>query len=246
MNEVLAIALHSMHYDMASVDHVAINMSNMTTPGYRSEFVSVRPFASYLNGTGVTVDDINSVQNDTQDKLSVKTDTHLGTLKLTGQNLDLALATEGYFEVTTDNGPAYTRQGNFHVDSRGRLATADGNPVIGKGGEIYLGTSQPTIDSSGNVLENGKIVGQIKVVQFDNPKNMKKMGNGIVAAGTGMTVLSDTETQIRQGYLENSNVNSMREMMQMMKTMRHFETMQKIAQGYDSMLGTAFQKLGDM
>jgi flagellar basal-body rod protein FlgG len=246
MNEVLAIALHSMHYDMASVDHVAMNMSNMATPGYRSELVSLRPFASYLNGSGVAVDSVDPVQNGVDVRLSVKTDTHLGTLKLTGQNLDVALATEGYFEVATENGPAYTRQGNFHVDSRGRLATADGNPVMGKSGEIYLATSQPTIDSAGNVLENGKPVGQIKVVRFDNSKELKKMGNGIVAAGTGMTELSDTETQIRQGFLENSNVNSMREMMQLMKTMRHFETMQKIAQGYDTMLGTAFQKLGDM
>jgi len=68
----------------------------------------------------------------------------------------------------------------------------------------------------------------------------------MVSAGAGMTVVDDTNVQIRQGALENGNVSSMQEMMQLIRTMRHFESMQKMTQGYDDMLGTAIRKLGDL
>lgn len=84
------------------------------------------------------------------------------------------------------------------------------------------------------------------MVRFDSPKTLRRLGEGMVAAGTGMAVVDDAGLQIRQGALENGNVNSMQEMMQLIQTMRHFESMQKMTQGYDDMLGTAIRKLGDL
>lgn len=139
----------------------------------------------------------------------------------------------------------------------GRLVTAQGYPVMGKNGEIFLTTQTPVIDSVGNVTEPnaatgpsavnpGTPIAQIKVVKFDTPKTLQRLGEGLVAAGTGMTVVDDVNVQIRQGALENGNVSSMQEMMQLIQTMRHFESVQKITQGYDEMIGTAIRKLGDL
>ena len=180
-----------------------------------------------------------------------------GTVKLTGEPMDVALAGDGFFEVTTPSGPAYTRQGNFRTDAMGRLVTAQGYPVMGKNGEVFLTTQTPVIDAMGNVTEPNATTGpsavnprtpiaQIKVVKFDAPKTLQRLGEGLMASGSGMTVMDDANVQIRQGALENGNVSSMQEMMQLIQTMRHFESVQKVTQGYDEMIGTAIRKLGDL
>lgn len=71
------------------------------------------------------------------------------------------------------------------------------------------------------------------------------MGDGLMAAGPGMKLVADDEVQVRQGFLENSNVSSTYEMTTLVHAMRHFESMQRVAQGYDDMLGTAIRKLGE-
>lgn len=253
MQEIFAITLASMHQDMARLDGVALNLANVSTPGYKRGIVSTQPFATLVDAVDGRADasaaDATGVQ--------VLNDMRPGTVKLTGELLDVALAGDGFFEVTTPSGPAYTRQGNFRKDALGRLVTAQGYPVMGKNGEIFLTTQTPVIDAMGNITEPnattgpsavspGTPVAQLKVIKFDSPKTLQRLGEGMVSAGPGMTVVDDTNVQIRQGALENGNVSSMQEMMQLIQTMRHFESMQKMTQGYDDMLGTAIRKLGDL
>jgi flagellar basal-body rod protein FlgG len=261
MEQVLAVTLASMHQDMNRMDRVALNVANLSTPGYKREVAASRPFVDFVDQTDGVVRAADSPRLLTPALTSaaaqVLLDTRPGTVKLSGQTLDLALAGDGFFEVSTETGPAYTRQGSFRVDARGRLVTAQGLPVMGKSGEIYLTTQTPVIDAAGNITEPdattgpsavapGTPIAQIKVVRFDNAKSMQRLGNGLMEAGQNMTVVNETDAQIRQGALESSNVDSAVEMVQMMQTMRHFETMQKITQGYDDMLGTAIHKLGDL
>ncbi|AMO95591.1 flagellar hook-basal body family protein [Collimonas fungivorans] len=250
MEELLGIALQSMQQDMARVDRVAMNLSNALTPAYKREVAVVRAQSSSQANSFARLLDAGMAdamaRNVPENQVEVLSDIRPGTLKSTGQNLDLAIAGSGYFEVQTENGAAYTRQGNFRMDARGRLVTAQGYAVMGKGGDIYLNTSQPSIDAAGNIVENKLPVGQLKIVQFDKPASLRRLGDGLVAAGEGMAQLQDSEIQVKQGYLENANVSSMHEMVELTQTMRHFESMQKVAQGYDEMLGTAIRKLGDM
>jgi len=190
----------------------------------------------------------------------VRPDLRPGTLKSTGQSLDVALASSGYFEVATETGPAYTRQGNFHVDARGRLVTAQGHPVMGKGGEIFLKSATPVIDAAGNVYDaqpggnspadasnTQQAVAQIKIVEFEDKAAAQRIGDGLTSVGSdSVLAMKDADVQLKQGYLENSNVNAMQEMVQMIQTMRHFESVQKIALGYDEMTGQAIRKLGEL
>lgn len=189
--------------------------------------------------------------------VQVLTDTRPGSIRVTGQRLDLALAGDGFFEVETEAGPAYTRQGSFRVDARGRLVTAQGHPVMGRNGDIYLTTQTPVIDAAGRITEPdattgpsaadpGAPIAQLRIVRFENPRVLERLGDGLVAAGPGMAVAQDGEAQIRQGALENANVSSMHEMVQLMETLRHFESMQKVAQGYDEMIGQAIRRLGEL
>ncbi len=264
MQEILALTLDAMHLDQQRLDRVAANLANATTPGYKREVAASQPLApsgaSFATALGRATQQPGSVapmNTSSYGALVVRSDLQASTLKSTGQSLDLALAGPGYFEVSTDQGPAYTRQGNFHVDARGRLVDAKGNAVMGKGGEIYLAGPAPTIDAAGNVYEDptagthttdGQAVAQLRLVQFAENQEPRRLGDGLLAAaaGTEPLAMKDADVQLRQGFLENSNVGSMQEMVQLMQTTRHFESLQKAALAYDDMVGQAVRKLGDL
>ena len=250
MNEVLAISLHSMQGDMARLDQIGMNLANVLTPGYKRGVVVqtalASGFAAHLSSAAALLPDSDVAAA----AVHFVADSRAGTLKSTGQGLDLALAGKGYFEVTTESGPAYTRHGSFHVDARGRLVTAQGYPVMGTSGEIILNLAHPVVGvtgaiSSGTDSADAAPLAQLKVVQFGEGAQLEHLGDGLYAAGPGMQILSEQEIQVRQGFLENSNASSSYEMTSLVQAMRHFESMQKIAQGYDEMLGTAIRKLGE-
>jgi flagellar basal-body rod protein FlgG len=142
MNDALRMAVQAMHNGQARMDGVSRNLANVSTPGYRREMAVSKTFAEVVS----TID------------------TRPGSFKPTGRPLDVAIEGEGFFEVATAAGPAYTRQGSFHVDARGRLVTEAGDSVMGLRGEISISSSQVAIDRQGRVTDNGRIAGQLKVV----------------------------------------------------------------------------------
>lgn len=261
MTDVLAISLQSMQQDMARLERISMNMANATTPGYKREVATSLPsnataFSNAMLNAGLSP---QSQQPESMGAagvagmLLIQTDARPGTLKSTGQSLDVALATPGFFEISTEAGLAYTRQGSWQLDARGRLVTAQGNPVMGVGGEIVLSRPNPVIDAAGQVFESkpgggaeATPVAQLKVVRFDDDKSLRRMGNGLMSTDQIPSQLTDSEVQLRQGFLENSNVSSMQEMAQLIQSMRHFESMQRVALGYDEMIGGAIRKLGEL
>jgi flagellar basal-body rod protein FlgG len=256
MPHVLAVALASMQQDMQRLDRVAQNLANATTPGYKREVVAARPFAEAV-AAGLEGGEPALPVGPAAGGVEVLADLRPGTVKVTGQPLDLAIAGDGFFEVATESGPAYTRQGSFQVDGRGRLVTAQGHAVMGRSGEILLTTRTPVIDAAGNVTEPdattgpaasapGTPVAQLRVVRMEEPRAARRIGEGLLLAGGRVTEVGEGQAGLRQGALENSNVSSVQEMVQLIQTMRHFESMQKVAQGYDEMLGAAIRKLGDL
>ena len=239
MNEILAATLHGMQAGMARVDRIGLNLANALTPGYKREWPLARPFADRLAEAGGL-------------EASVHVDTRQGTLKATGQALDLALSGPGWFEVLTPQGPAYTRAGHFRADAQGRLVTAEGHPVQGSAGELRLPPGGVFIDTQGRVFEGGPAartggepIGQFKVVRFDEGAHAQRVGPGLLRFGDATPLAADGRTETRQGYLENANVSSVQEIVQLVQTLRHFESLQKAALGYDEMLGHAIRKLGE-
>ena len=249
MNPVLSVVLGSMQTDLARMDHVALNLANALTGGYKREVVSALPFAARVDAAGVDAPAVGA-------GWAVHTDQRAGTLKATGQALDVAIAGAGWFEVSTPQGLAYTRQGDFRLDPRGRLVTQQGHPVMGWAGEIQLLQGAPVIDAAGRVFEGtlagatrpspgATPVGQLKVVQFDATAPLQRLPGGLVLPQGAASLAADATVQVRQGFLENSNVSPMQEMVRLMETLRHMEAMQKVAVGYDEMLGTSIRKLGE-
>lgn len=253
MSEVLAVSLRAMHQDMGRVEQIAANMANMSTPGYKKQVVAALQFGDLLPADQALPSSGQVKGRLLESGLMALTDTHPGTYRTTSSPLDFALEGDGFFEVATADGPTYTRKGDFKIDARGRLTTQDGAPVMGKSGEIFFTTATPSVDAQGNMTEAGMAggptripVGQMKVVKFEQQERLTPIGNGLYKSDAAPIPVPDGEFRVRQGSLENANVGSLQEMMQLMQTMRHFESMQKATVGYEEMIGSAIKKLGDM
>jgi flagellar basal body rod protein FlgG len=224
--------------DMARIASVSHNLANVSSPGFKREIVIDRAFDQYLRHSRSSPAAMNLGEPE------VQIDHKAGSLRFTGNAMDLAIEDDSFFEMMGEVGPLYTRQGNFQIDPRGRLTDFSGHPVLGSAGEIVLTTSQPRIDSEGRIFEGEKLVAQLQTVRFENPSSLVKAGPGVYQAVNESESAKST-VRLRQGYLENSNVVPVNEMIKIIETMRHFESNQKVIQSYDDMLERAIRTLGE-
>ncbi|HEX6362348.1 MAG TPA: flagellar hook-basal body protein [Albitalea sp.] len=244
MDPIMDVALHAMQVDMARLERLGANLANALTPGYRREVLVQRAgtmsFADRLGHEAAVDASARAAAG-----ADVLRDWRPGTLRPTGQPFDLALAGPGFFELATPAGPAYTRDGRFRLDERGRLVSATGHPVMGAAGEIVLLPGPVAIDARGVVRQGGQALAQLRVVAVDTPQALLPAGDGLYAGAARIGPVPDAERQVRQGFLENANVDPMHEMVELMRTTRHFETLSRVLQGRDEMLGAALRRLGE-
>lgn len=237
MADGMTLAAMSMINDMNRLSLIGQNVTNSISAGYKRELVSQNSFSSLLldsrgMGTSVPVPG-----------LSTTVDMRPGTLRPTGNKLDLAIEGPGFFEVTDMAGTYYTRQGAFALDASGRLVTPAGEVVSGVSGDIRLSSPFPRIDQQGRVYDGDKQVGQLKVVMVDDARLMSKAGQSHFSLGKAEIEMRDGV--VRQGYTEASNVDTGAEMVKLIETVRHFESAQKVIQIYDEMTERAISKLGE-
>lgn len=222
----------SIQFDTQRLNTIANNAANVMTPGYKRELLAnIGHFDSLLS------------QQSTQPTLSAIVDTKPGIQMLTGNPLDLALLNEGYFEVMSDYGRAYTRQGSFKLDEKGKLVSQTGHAVSGTSGDIYLSGSNPSVDKEGNVFDDGELVAQLKVVSFGRDQSLVKLGGGLFIPTSQSTNVETIIPRVSQGHLESSNVDSAQEMIKLVETFRHFETSHKVLQAYDELNDKALKNL---
>lgn len=233
----IALTAASLQLDLQRMNIIANNAANALTPGFRSELLVAAGQAS-------TSETLPSSGYQSAPASYIAFDKSPGTPRTTSNPLDLALLGEGYFEVQTAQGPAYTRQGAFRLDARGRLVTQSGLAVSGVGGDIVLSTGAPVIDQTGKITEQGKQVGQIKVVGFAPNAQLLNIGEGLYMPSGGVRGADVAVPRLAQGQLESSNVDSAREMAKLVETYRHFEGSSRVLQAYDEMRDKTFSTLG--
>jgi flagellar basal-body rod protein FlgG len=243
MNSGMYSALSGNIAAMKRMDVISNNLANINTPGFKKDMVS---FESMLAGNAnppavpqsTTADPILQKEN-------VYIDYATGPANQTGNVLDLAIDGDGFFTVSTPQGPAYTRQGNFRLTAEGTLVTSDGFPVMGQGGEIRIRGTKVEINSKGEISVDGVPSGTIAVVDFPKPYNLTKGGSALfVPADPQAAAPQPSRGEIRQGHLEASNVDPISEMVQLIETNRYFEACQRVIQGYDNIAGKAANDLG--
>lgn len=237
MVDPISLTVASMQNDVQRMDVIANNAANALTSGFKRELVAAVAQANAPAGTAGEL----PVSIPLEMRL---TDSGPGVPKRTGSPLDVALLGDGMFEVSTDRGTAYTRMGAFHVDGQGRLVTRGGFPVAGMSGDIVLSSPNPVIDAQGRLFEKGIQVDQLKVVKFEQPSVLNRAGEGLLFAPNGVGPEEMKLARVLQGHLESSNVDSAREMVNMVETYRHFESSNRLLQAYDDMKDKAFRSLG--
>lgn len=228
---------------MRRMDVISNNLANVNTPGYKKEKMS---FEGLLAGNvnppavpqGMTADPILQKEN-------VYIDYAGGPTSQSGNPLDLALDGDGFFAVTTPQGTAYTRQGNFRTSADGTLVTVDGFPVQGAGGKaIRIEGSRVEIDSRGGITVDGTQTGALSIVDFEKPYALTKVGNALFVATDPQVATQAGKAQVQQGHLEGSNVDSISEMVQLIETNRYFEACSKVIQNFDAIAGKAANDIG--
>jgi flagellar basal-body rod protein FlgF/flagellar basal-body rod protein FlgG len=209
-----------------ALDAIANNLANQSTPGFRARH---NTFRSMLAEHGNPM--LSSLNQDTNDYgvlAGTRLDTTQGSLTKTGNELDLSIEGQGYFQVQTSQGTVYTRAGNFSVSAQRQLVTANGDPVLGQDGNPVSILGQPvSISADGTISVNGATTGKLGVVDFPANVDLQSVGGTYLKAPANTTP-SPTTATIRQGMLEDSNVNPVSGVVELIDAQRSVEEMRRM------------------
>ncbi len=173
------------------------------------------------------------------------TDLKKGSLQQTGNQLDLSIGNKGFFTIKAQDGLKYTRNGNFKIDQNGILTTATGLPVMGEGGTITISGKNINVDTEGNLSVDGALVDTLKIVEFEKPEKLTRLGDTLFAANDNFDKGKKAEAvDIRQGFLELSNINAIQAMTEIIESMRVFESYQKVITTINDANGKAINEVG--
>ena len=222
MDSTISGIARSLHADVDALDLISQNVANMQTPGYLSKHVA-RSFEAGLADSTV----LNLAS---------------GALKRTAQPLDVAVQGDAFFTVAAGDQTLLTRNGQFHVNSQGQLVTAEGYPVLGTSGPIAVSSPNIRILSDGSVEDAGKVVDRLHIVTIGDPRKLSDVGNDLYAYGDAVATWQGA---VVTGALEQANVDPGNEMVHLIETTRHAQSLQHAMQAYDEALQTGINHLGD-
>jgi flagellar basal-body rod protein FlgF len=213
----------------AQMDMVANNIANANTAGFKAEMMLM----SEVDLPAEKGTKLAYVQD-----FATARDFRAGTLRPTGNDLDLAIQGDGFFAVQTPEGTRYTRVGRLQLNSDGILVTTQGFPVLSGGSQVTINPD----DGPVNVAEDGSIstdrarngtqlqvVGKLDVVDFTNRAALKPVQDNLFDAGTQAPITATGK--VAQRMLEDSNVNPIVEMTNMIEVSRNYQTVQKFLDG---------------
>jgi flagellar basal-body rod protein FlgF len=216
-------------FQMKQLDVTANNLANVDTPGFKGDRIS---FSSYMAQIARPefARERESIKT-INERIKTHTDFAPGPLMSTGNQLNFAIDGEGYFTIQTPKGEQLTRAGDFRLDDQGQLVTDDGQIVAGEGGPIQIQDGTPVdlvVDDTGLVYQNGEEIGRLRIQQVENPETLVKVGGKRFAAGRDSRVGPMETPAVRQGVIEGSNVNLIREVTSIIQATRAFESYQRI------------------
>jgi flagellar basal-body rod protein FlgG len=233
MNEGIYIALSGAIQKAKHLEYFAQNIANVNTSGYKRGTLS---FKDYMvpSDDSVSVETMSRIMTEQSEEII---DFSSAPQRKTGNPLDVAISGEGFFVL---EGNKYTRNGNFHMDSEGNLLDSNGIKVLGDGGNLTLSGGKIEIDSSGEIFVDSISVGKLGIVNFSDKSVLKKTDGGFF---TSDEEGEEASVVINQGYLEESNVNVVRELVEMIRAERDFESYQKMIRTFDEAAGMAIRDL---
>jgi flagellar basal-body rod protein FlgG len=226
------------------MDVISNNLANATAIGFKKDRIS---FQDLLSEKSSLLPQGKAPRRSSTPPALVRIETDLspGVIRHTGNELDLAISGSGFFKVTTPDGIRYTRKGSFSLDGQGNLVTQEGHTVMGKAGPINVGNQAVVVDGDGRVFADGSEAGQLDLVEIDRGECLIKEGASLFKiTPEGQERPLPQDATVRQGYVEEANVNVAEEMVNMIHAMRAFESYQKAVQVLDRLDNKATNEVG--
>ncbi len=238
------------------MDVISNNLANVNTNAFKKDTVVFESFPSLLTKR---IYDTRSNLNPTgevgtmelsNDVGEVFTYFSQGNLENTENQYDLAFqeSNKSFFTVGVPNKDGnlkeyYTRDGSFTRDANNQLVTKDGNLVMGENGPITLYSDKFSVEADGLIIEDDTIVDRILIKEFTDTKTLRKYGLNLLET-TDETQEQPFSGKVKQGFLEQSNVNIVSEMVDMITVMRAYEANQKVLQAQDGTLEKVVNEVG--
>jgi len=245
----LYIAGTGMLLQRRRMETITNNIVNVETTGYKKEFNISHSFDEVMTRR---VNDVTSVlRGPTVGPLNLGTQVdHLyidftqGSMEGTERSTDFALVGDAFFVVETENGERYTKTGHFYLNNDGFLIDGEGNFLLGNNGPINVGGLDFRVDSSGNVFNDANgYIDTIRVVSFADNSQLRRQGTNLYYSMEEPQAVANPYS-IAQGFLEASNVDIGREMVDMLAMYRTYETNQRMITMIDETVGRAVNEIG--
>lgn len=264
MIDALSISESGLRASQKWIDTISNNVANMQTVGYKKMNVNFANLVSQVNTDSSSMLVNESVQDNVVGDKTYGVGTQIsninsvftnGSIKTTNNQLDFAIQGNGFFEVVREDGSlAYTRAGQFKVNSDGVLTTQQG---LSLSSEIYISPDVTAIavESSGavkgHVSSTGELLdlGEIKLARITDPESLRAIGNGLyinddsLAASSGSSIMLESPGangtgNLLQGFLEMSNVDLIEEMTGLITAQRAYQLNARIIQISDQVMET--------
>jgi len=241
----LHVAASGMTAQQTRIDTVANNLANVNTTGFKKGRASFQDvfYEELAGGARGARADLGGGA-----KLAALTKNHSsGSIEATGDALNVAMAGPGMLVLEDRQGnPVYTRDGSLRVDADGMVRSGSGLQVRG-GVMVPEGSSDLHIDVDGTVRvrlagdDRPTVLGQLEIARFVNPAGLKALGsnNFMSTEQSGDALVDDGSTEIRQGFLETSNVDVAEELIQLVTAQRAYELNSKVIQAADEAMQVA-------
>ena len=217
------------------LDTIANNVANSATSGFRAENVT---FESVLSRQAIAY----ANQGGTTFSMAA------GGLAQTDNPLDIAIQGEAFFAISTPAGTVYTRDGRMSISPTGDLQTLEGHPILDPSGsplQVNPGLGPVSIAPNGVISQNGRAAGSIGLFMLPAGTQLHRgNGAGLTTDVPAQPVIDFTETNIKQGYTENANVNPVQEMTRLIAVTRAFEALSSSLDQSDRKLDEAIRGLG--
>ena len=231
------------------MDVVANNMTNVSTAGYKAEQYTDRTFDEVMvtrigNKIKTPYQTFETYQAHILAPDQLYTDYTQGSLEETTLPLDFAIEGEGFFAIQTLDGVAYTRAGSFTLDNEGYLCLSELGRVLDReGNPIQLPTDKIDADAVGNLYtkDNNEYLGTLGVYMFEDNQALERTPYGLF---TGQGAQVNENIVIHHKWVERSNVNMVKEMVNMMSTQRLLQSAAQMSKIYDEVIKRAVNDIG--
>ncbi len=241
------------------MNFIANNLANVNTTGYKQDNLAFKNTMAQFAHDEIRepLANVRSAplfpepKNLSRTRIATtKIDFSQGSMKFTGDPLDVAISGEGFFKVVTPQGERYTRSGHFVKGADGAVQTPQGWPLQGTDGPIVIpeDARDVHIAGDGQVFADGELVNTIAFVGLDDPQVLQKEGSNTYRLPEGVEAAENDPLlnggRISQGFVETANVQVVTEMVKMIEVQRHYEAMAKVMQTSDSIDRQAIDKVG--